>query len=181
MLPLPFPALHHHNIVLIATFPFLMEKCPHSTFFWLVWSASCRLLQTSASASLTFLCFCAFLYLPNIHILSVYEVPPQTSADINVFAVSLRRQRRLWLQTYFPWFKMHIVTESFGKLSMYRWTCIFKQSPVSIADLIEDPKELQQQKGDAIPTCLWHSVRMRLGFCPAEPKNWKWPNGVGNS
>ena len=28
---------------------------------------------------------------------------------------------------------------------------------------------------------LWHSVRMRLGFCPAEPRNWKWPNGVGNS
>ena len=26
-----------------------------------------------------------------------------------------------------------------------------------------------------------HSVRMRLGFCPAEPRNWKWPNGVGNS
>ena len=23
-----------------------------------------------------------------------------------------------------------------------------------------------------------HSVRMRLGFCPAEPRNWKWPNGV---
>ena len=26
-----------------------------------------------------------------------------------------------------------------------------------------------------------HSVRMRLGFCPAEPRNWKWPYGVGNS
>ena len=28
---------------------------------------------------------------------------------------------------------------------------------------------------------LGHSVRMRLGFCPAEPRNWKWPNSVGNS
>ena len=28
---------------------------------------------------------------------------------------------------------------------------------------------------------LRHSVRMRLGFCPAEPRNWKWPNGVVNS
>ena len=28
---------------------------------------------------------------------------------------------------------------------------------------------------------LWHSVRMSLGICPAEPRNWKWPNGVGNS
>ena len=28
---------------------------------------------------------------------------------------------------------------------------------------------------------VWHSVRMSLGFCPAEPRNWKWPNGVGNS
>ena len=26
-----------------------------------------------------------------------------------------------------------------------------------------------------------HSVRMSLGFRPAEPRNWKWPNGVGNS
>ena len=26
-----------------------------------------------------------------------------------------------------------------------------------------------------------HSVRMSLGFCPAEPWNWKWPNGVENS
>ena len=28
---------------------------------------------------------------------------------------------------------------------------------------------------------LRHSVRMSLGFCPAEPRNWKWPNGVWNS
>ena len=26
-----------------------------------------------------------------------------------------------------------------------------------------------------------HSVRMSLGFCPVEPRNWKWPNCVGNS
>ena len=28
---------------------------------------------------------------------------------------------------------------------------------------------------------LRHSVRMSLGICPAEPRNWKWPNGVGKS
>ena len=30
---------------------------------------------------------------------------------------------------------------------------------------------------------IWvrHSVRMSLGLCPAELRNWKWPNGVGNS
>ena len=32
-----------------------------------------------------------------------------------------------------------------------------------------------------IPINWRHSVRMSLGFCPAEPRNWKWPNGVGNS
>ena len=28
---------------------------------------------------------------------------------------------------------------------------------------------------------IWHSVRMSLGFRPAELRNWKWTNGVGNS
>ena len=28
---------------------------------------------------------------------------------------------------------------------------------------------------------LRHSVRMSLGICPAEPRNWKWPNCDGKS
>ena len=32
-----------------------------------------------------------------------------------------------------------------------------------------------------ISIIIRHSVRMSLEFCPAEPRNWKRPNGVGNS
>ena len=138
MLPLPFPALHHHNIVLIATFPFFHGKCLHNK----IWSryevplADCCKNQHVFAFSLFLRRFCCWekylyihiwsvnevplghccrhqrlclrlffasvgcrlwavdcglcgeRYLPNMHILRVYEVLPQTTADISVFAVS---------------------------------------------------------------------------------------------
>ena len=57
-------------------------------------------------------------------------------------------------------------------LKMQKGICVWENS--SAVWMWED-------RGRLKPQGLWHSVRMRLGFCPAEPKNWKWPTGVGNS
>ena len=46
--------------------------------------------------------------------------------------------------------------QRFDKLSVYRWTCIFKQSQVSIADLIEDPKRVAStERGHHPAVSIW--------------------------
>lgn len=111
-------------------------KVPLHTYLECEWSASRRLLQTSASVFLHFLCFSGFLvectFNHNMHIWSVYEGPLQTTEYYRhqCFAVS---------DTLFFWSALG-KQQSFDKLSVCRWTCIFKQNQVSIADFIKDPK-----------------------------------------
>ena len=101
------------------------------------------------------------------------------ASNFVIFSVTL-----LYLQDF--GFRPCVKTREFVYMPCYQLQAIVGYMAVLFKHLIGWPGavcpnvlHLLDQKVK-LKNALRHSVRMSLGFSPAEPRNWKWSNSVGN-